>query len=50
MVGTEGVEGRLRDLLGPIRRFVGAVGGLGGCEADAMVALDLWGEGGRLAD
>lgn len=33
-------EGR-DGVLGPIGRFVGAVGGLRGCETDAVVALDL---------
>lgn len=37
-----------RYVLGPVGRFVGAVGGLMGCEADAVVALDL-GRRGRLA-
>lgn len=30
-------------VLGSVRRFVGAVGGLGGCETDAVMALDLGG-------
>lgn len=34
-----------KGVLGPIGRFVGAVGGLDGCEADAVVALDLGREG-----
>lgn len=33
--------GRREGVLGPVRRFVGAVGGLCGCETDAVVALDL---------
>lgn len=39
-----------RYILGSVGRFVGAVGGLGGCEADAVVTLDLEGRRGWLAD
>ncbi len=45
--GGRDVERRWEEkgVLGPIGRFVGAVGGLDGCETDAVVALDLGREG-----